>query len=111
MFIGGKKFVAIQQNDLPSTTQHELCASRSEIGGSMYRSVLFLSNGLGMLYRTGENVIVKGSDGQQLLLKITNFLSVNQGGAHDSYVKGMLYETTDEVVQLYRSKKNSEINQ
>jgi len=107
VFVGGKKFVAIQMNDLPSSPlNNESSTSGSEIGGSSYRSVLFLNNGpLGMLYRTGENVIVKKSNGQQLLLNVTNFLSVSQGSEHGSYVRGKLYETIDEVDQSYGGSK------
>ena len=80
MFVGGKKFVAIQANDLPSIAipaHNELSTSRSEIGGSSYRSVLFLNNSpLGMLYRAGDNVIARGNDNHQMLLNVINFLSV-----------------------------------
>lgn len=104
--MGGKKFVAVQTNDLTSLSTRHDELSRSEIGASSYRSLLFLNHGSsGMLYRIGENVIAQGGDGQQLLLKVTNFLSVSQGNEHDSFVRGTAYEITDDLVQSYGSRK------
>ena len=106
VFVGGKKIVTVQVNDLTPLSIGNNELSRSEIGASSYRSLLFLNHGSsGMLYRVGENVTAHGSDGQQLLLNVTNFFSVSQGGEHNSFVKGTVYEITDALVQPYGGRK------
>lgn len=106
VFVGGKKIVTVQVNDLTPLSIGNNELSRSEIGTSSYRSLLFLNHGSsGMLYRVGENVTAHGSDGQQLLLNITNFFSVSQGGEYNSFVKGTVYEITDALVQPYGGRK------
>lgn len=104
--MGGKKFVTIQANDLRSLSIRYDHLSRPEIGASSYRSLLFLNHGSsGMLYRVGENVTAHGICGEQLLLNITNFLSISQGSEHYSFVRGTVYEITDELVRSYGSRK------
>ena len=86
--MGGKKFVTIQGSDLTSLSIRHDELSRSEIGASSYRGLLFLNHGSsGILYRVGENVIVCGGDGEQLLLNVKGFLSVSQGSQHDNLLE------------------------
>ena len=86
--------------------RHDELLSRSEIGASSYRGLLYLNHGsLGILYRVGENVVICGGDGEQLLLNVKGFLSVSQGSQHGNLVRGTLYEITDELDQSYSCSK------
>ena len=86
VFVGAKQFVALHTDELPVLNK----TVNSEIGGSSFRSVLFLSHGpSGMLYRTGESVIIRQSN-EGTLLYITNFLSITKDGVHNAFVRGTL---------------------
>ena len=99
VFVGAKQFVALRTDELSVLNK----TVNSEIGGSSFRSVLFLSHGpSGMLYRTGESVITRQSN-ECTLLYITNFLSITKDGVHNAFVRGTLYAEDDETINPYTS--------
>ena len=107
VFVGAKQFIALRTDELPVLNENV----NSEIGGSSFRSVLFLSHGpSGMLYRTGESVIIRQGN-ECTLLYITNFLSVTKDSDHNAFVRGTLYAEVDEtiIISPYVSKKIVEL--
>ena len=60
--------------------------------------MLFLQHGInGVLYRTGEHVLITVNEITQQVIRATDYFTACINGEYQSFVKGILYDVTDDV--------------
>ncbi len=75
--MGGKKLIAIEASEIQDVLTEQL--DNFEVVGTSCRSQFFFHHGVpgrGMLYRTGEHLLVTDSENDLQILKATAFFSV-----------------------------------
>ena len=104
--MGAKQFIALRADELPMPNE-TMYTVNSEIGGSSFRSVCFLSHGpSGILYQTRESVIIRQDDEECILLQVTNFLSITKDNVHNNFVRGRVYTVVNETEAIGRSNRS-----
>lgn len=100
--MGGKKYITVDAHEL-CNVNNNFQISDPEIAAISCRSMLCKQHGVnGMLYRVGENLLITVNNNTQQIICATDFFAACVNGEYINFVKGSLFEVTDNV-HIYSS--------